>query len=73
MAPSPSAEGELAPAEAAALLDLADASIVEGLNGRGHLVPDAESFSGRLAETAGSFVTIRWGVAWGSCTSIPCS
>ncbi len=58
MVPSPSSEVRLAPGDAEALLDLADAAIVEGLLGRRPGAPPECELPPALREDTGLFVTL---------------
>jgi AmmeMemoRadiSam system protein A len=58
MAPSPSADGRLHDAEAALLLDLAHAAIIDGLRRRPAVVPDLADLPPALREPRRVFVTL---------------
>jgi AmmeMemoRadiSam system protein A len=66
-APSPSPETHLAPADAAALLDIADAAIVEGLLGRPACPPKVADLPSTLREVRGVFVTLMVDDALNGC------
>ena len=59
MAPLPSADGGLRDAEAAALLDLAEGAILDGLAGRPFAAPDLSALPPALQRPRGVFVTLR--------------
>ncbi len=58
MAPSPSADPRLLTEDALALLDLADRSIIEGLDGRPPVTPRAGELPAGLRAVVGTFVTL---------------
>lgn len=59
MAPSPSTELELETTEFEVLLDLADAAIAAGLDGRHHTPPAVSTLTAGLASVRGAFVTLH--------------
>jgi len=67
MAPSPSTDARLGPVEVEHLLDLAEASIVDGLRGRRPVPPSSSALPVRLREPVGAFVTLTVGGALNGC------
>ena len=66
-APPPSADGRLGYAEAAALLELAEGAIRDGLAGRPFAAPDLSTLPPALQEPGGVFVTLRVGGELNGC------
>jgi len=68
MAPGPSPEPAYAPADRAALLEVAVASVEHGLQTGAPLSVDLQRYAPPLRETRASFVTLRIGEALRGCT-----
>jgi AmmeMemoRadiSam system protein A len=67
MAPSPSTDATLGPAEADLLLDIAETAVIDGLRGRMPTAPAASALPPSLRDPVGVFVTLKVDGALNGC------